>query len=141
MEDFVYVVVLLLISAIPAIQKGIQKKSKPKKKRMSASGNITNVITSDSAISLTFSPEQPEQTKTTTAVDGRPIYQHPRRQNESTLCQLSEISLEPEQTEQTDAVWEDFDLRKAVVYSEILRPKFCYFNLFLQYGYYFYKNH
>ena len=80
MEDFVYVVVLLLISAIPAIQKGIQKKSKPKKKRMSASGNITNVITSDSAISLTFSPEQPEQTKTTTAVDGRPIYQHPRRQ-------------------------------------------------------------
>ena len=103
MEDFVYVVVLLLISA---------------------SGNITNVITSDSAISLTFSPEQPEQTKTTTAVDGRPIYQHPRRQNESTLCQLSEISLEPEQTEQTDAVWEDFDLRKAVVYSEILRPKF-----------------
>ena len=85
MEDFVYVVVLLLISAIPAIQKGIQKKSKPKKKRMSASGNITNVITSDSAISLTFSPEQPEQ---------------------------------------TDAVWEDFDLRKAVVYSEILRPKF-----------------
>ena len=32
MEDFVYVVVLLLISAIPAIQKGIQKKSKPKKK-------------------------------------------------------------------------------------------------------------
>ena len=61
MEDFVYVVVLLLISAIPAIQKGIQKKSKPKKKRMSASGNITNVITSDSAISLTFSPEQPEQ--------------------------------------------------------------------------------
>ena len=124
MEDFVYVIVLLLISAIPAIQKGIQKKSKPKKKRMSASGNITNVITSDSAISLTFSPEQPEQTKTTTAVDGRPIYQHPRRQNESTLCQLSEISLEPEQTEQTDAVWEDFDLRKAVVYSEILRPKF-----------------
>ena len=119
MEDFVYVVVLLLISAIPAIQKGIQKKSKLKKKRMSASGNITNVITSDSAISLTFSPEQ-----TTTAVDGRPIYQHPRRQNESTLCQLSEIPLEPEQTEQTDAVWEDFDLRKAVVYSEILRPKF-----------------
>lgn len=57
MEDFVYVVVLLLISAIPAIQKGIQKKSKPKKKRMSASGNITNVITSDSAISLTFSPD------------------------------------------------------------------------------------
>lgn len=121
MEDFVYVVVLLLISAIPAIQKGIQKKSKLKKKRMSASGNITNVITSDSAISRTFSPEQ---TKTTTAVDGRPIYQHPRRQNESTLCQLSEIPLEPEQTEQTDAVWEDFDLRKAVVYSEILRPKF-----------------
>ena len=67
---------------------------------------------------------QTMQTKTTTAVDGRPIYQHPRRQNESTLCQLSEISLEPEQTEQTDAVWEDFDLRKAVVYSEILRPKF-----------------
>ena len=118
MEDFVYVIVLLLISAIPAIQKGIQKKSKLKKKRMSTSDDITNVIKPDSAISLTFSPEQPEQTKTTTAVDGRPIYQ------QSTLCQLSEIPLEPEQTEQTDAVWEDFDLRKAVVYSEILRPKF-----------------
>ena len=91
---------------------------------MSASGNITNVITSDSAISLTFSPEQPEQTKTTTAVDGRPIYLQARRQNESPLCQLYEKSLDPEQTEQTDAVWEDFDLRKAVVYSEILRPKF-----------------
>lgn len=44
MEDFVYVIVLLLISAIPAIQKGIQKKSKLKKKRMSTSDDITNVI-------------------------------------------------------------------------------------------------
>lgn len=32
MEDFVYVIVLLLISAIPAIQKGIQKKKQAEKK-------------------------------------------------------------------------------------------------------------
>ena len=65
MEDFVYVVVLLLISAIPAIQKGIQKKSKLKKKRMSASGNITNVITSDSAISLSLRNRQRQQRQST----------------------------------------------------------------------------
>lgn len=126
MEDIVYVVVLLLISAIPAIQKGIQKRNEQKKRRVSVPDSvITNVNTSDSsAITPSFASEPTDRIKAAAAPERGPILQQPGRQYEPVSCQSPETPVGKEQPEQTNGVWDDFDLRKAVIYSEILRPKF-----------------
>lgn len=132
MEDILSIISLLLVAVIPVIQKSMKKKQEKRRQSMvkrpanevnastqyisrNTETGQDNVSSFDETIVIETEQKRPNVVEvprpSLVASISEPIPQH------------NDVSTFPPEATETD-VADDFDLRKAILYSEILNPKF-----------------
>ncbi len=131
MEDILSIISLLLVAVIPVIQKSMKKKQEKRRQSM-----VKSPAKGDDASTPIARRTETEQDNLTSfderfvieAEQKRPkVVKVPRANLVASISepipQHNDVSTFPPEATETD-VADDFDFRKAILYSEILKPKF-----------------